>query len=267
MAHQSTPHPHPHPTASHNDGAGAAPAAAPTGASLAASLTWAQALNDARALIVQQAARIKSDAQKLGAQQSEIARLRAALEASSAEVQRLRGLEPQLADALVAREQAEACAGRQRVEIDALETASRELQRMLAEQSDRINEMTAEVQRLRGAVPTDEDAAALESMAALLASARPKAKRPAQVVRVQPAAQVEPPHLHIAGSAGMGGAGLARQQREQRQAEARERGISEEELREQELLDLREQIEREPVEITIPALLTPFSEVAARRAA
>src|SRR2546421_8545760 len=56
-------------------------------------MTWAQALNDARALIVQQSSRIKSDAQKLRAQQDEIAQLRAALNETSAEVQRLKAME------------------------------------------------------------------------------------------------------------------------------------------------------------------------------
>ena len=216
-----------------------------------ANLTWAQALNDARALLVQQSARIKADAQKIKAQQDEITRLRAALEAGGAEVQRLRGLEPQLADALVAREHAEALAGRQRLEIDSLETATRELQRMLGEQSGRIGEMATELQRLRASVPTDEDAAALESMAALLANARSRGKRLARPA--SPTSPSESQGVHLSGP------GLARQQRDQRVAEARER-----ELREQEL---REQIEREVVEITIPAIATPFSQVAARRAA
>src|SRR5689334_19553278 len=185
----------------------------------ATNLTWAQALNDARALIVQQSARIKSDAQKLRAQREDAARLVAALNEMSAEVQRLKGLEAQLADAQAGREHAEALVGRQRVEIDSLETASRELQRMLGEQASRINQMQAELHRLRAHVPTEEDAAALESMAALLATARAGARnkqRPAEstdgeVASTEAAEQV------------LSGPALALRQRDRMHAEARER--------------------------------------------
>jgi DNA repair exonuclease SbcCD ATPase subunit len=221
---------------------------ATTAAGAGAGMTWAQALNDARTLIVRQSARIKSDAQAIKAQQDEIAQLRAALEATAAEVQRLRSLEPQLTDALARREHAEAVVGRQQVEIDSLETASRELQRMLGEQAGRITEMTTELQRLRSSVPTDEDAAALESMAALLTTARAGA-RGRQTARPQRAQGEHAPHpLPLSGPA------LARQQREARDREVRER-------------ELREQIQREPVEIAIPADPTPFCAIATRQAA
>ena len=226
----------------------------------APNMTWAQALNDARALIVQQSARIKSDAQKLRAQQDDVARLQAALNEMSAELQRLRALEPQLADAQAGRERAEALVGRQRVEIDSLETASRELQRMLGEQASRINHMASELHRLRAHVPTDEDAAALESMAALLTTARAGSRGK------QRPAPAEPGVMHITESAPeiLSGPALARQQRDRMHAEAREREQRQLE-REQELRDLVNQHEHQV--IIIPAEPTPFSQIANRKAA
>jgi len=137
-------------------------------------MTYAQALNDAKALIVQQSTRIKSDAQKIRQQADEIAHLKTLVEAMSYDLERLRTLEPQLAEAQDAREHAEAAVGRQRMEIESLEYASRELHRIVGEQGARISELTAEVEHLRGSLPTHEDEAALEAMNNLLSLARKK---------------------------------------------------------------------------------------------
>lgn len=143
-------------------------------------MTYAQALTDAKSLIVQQSARIKSDAQKIKAQADEIAHWRSMADEMGAELQQLRALAPQLESAQAAREQAEGTVGRQRMEIEATENASRELQRILGEQAARINDLTAELDQLRGAVPSDEDEAALEAMTSLLSAARkPKKAEPA----------------------------------------------------------------------------------------
>jgi predicted RNase H-like nuclease (RuvC/YqgF family) len=192
-------------------------------------ISYARALNDAKSLIVRQSARIKSDAQKLRAQADEIENLRSAVEQLTEEMDRLRGLEGRLADVTAGREQAEALVGRQRIEIELLETASRELQRMLSEQAARINEMTAEAEQLRSNLPTEEDAVALEQMAALLSSARANARS-----RQQRAEQFDR----------SSGPALAQAHYERQQA-AVARGR----------------------EITIPAEPTPFCEVSERRAA
>ena len=141
-------------------------------------MTYAQALNDAKALIVQQSNRIKSDAQKIRQQAEEISQLRTLVDALSNDLDRLRLLEPQLEEALSGREMAEAAVGRQQIEIEALENASRELHRVVGEQGARISELTAEVEQLRGHLPTDEDEAALEAMSSLLSAARSRRQRP-----------------------------------------------------------------------------------------
>ena len=148
-------------------------------ASTSTNMTYAQALTDARSLIVQQSARIKADAQKIKAQAEEIAEWRRMADEMGAELERLRAVEPQLASAHAAREQAEATVGRQRMEIEALENASRELQKILGDQAARINDLTAELDQVRVALPSDEDEAALEAMTSLLSAARkprPKAE-------------------------------------------------------------------------------------------
>ena len=158
--------------------------------STSTNLTYAQALTDAKSLIVQQSARIKADAQKIKAQGEEIAQWRSMADELGAELEKLRALEPQLAEAQAGREQAEATVGRQRMEIEALESASRELQRILGDQAARINELSGELEQIRGALPSDEDEAALEAMTSLLAAARkPKAKAEPQAAPAAPAAQ------------------------------------------------------------------------------
>ncbi len=98
----------------------------------------------------------------------------------SSDLDRLRLLEPQLAEARTGREHAEAAVGRQRMEIEALENASRELHRIVGEQGARISELTGEVEHLRGHLPTHEDEAALEAMTSLLSAARSRARQRAQ---------------------------------------------------------------------------------------
>ena len=212
-------------------------------------MTYAQALTDARTLIVQQSARIKSDAQKIRAQQDEIAQLRSDLEATTDEVQRLRPLEPQLAEAQAGRDRAEAMVGRQRVEIESLETASGELQKMLGEQAARIHEMTIELEQLRAKLPTHEDVAALESMAALLSTARAgaRARRPERPE--QPQAERQTSERQLSGPA------LARLQRERQHAEAVERESR------------KNRAAPSPRPLVIPADPTPFCEIEQRQAA
>src|SRR4051812_878193 len=145
-------------------------------------MSYAQALTDAKSLIVQQSARIKADAQKIKAQAEEIAEWRRQADEMAAELERLRVVEQQLEASEACREQAEGTVGRQRMEIEALECASRELQKILGDQAARINDLSAELEQTRGALPTEDDEAALEAMQSLLSAARkpkPKAAEPA----------------------------------------------------------------------------------------
>ena len=146
-------------------------------------MTYAQALTDARSLIVQQSTRIKADAGKIKQQADEIAQWKSLADDMAAELERLKGIEPKLAESQAAREQAEVTVGRQRMEIEALEAASRELQRILGDQAARINDLTNDLEQTRDALPTNEDEAALEAMQSLLSAAR----KPRQSRTDQPA--------------------------------------------------------------------------------
>jgi predicted RNase H-like nuclease (RuvC/YqgF family) len=147
-------------------------------------MTYAQALTDAKGLIVQQSNRIKADAERIKSQRQEIDRLRAVGAEMTREIERLHDVDRHLAETVAAKEQADAAVGRQRVQIDALESAARELQRVLGEQAERISDLTREVESLREQLPTDADHAALAAMSNLLQSARrakPAATGPALV--------------------------------------------------------------------------------------
>ena len=154
----------------------------------ASNMTYAQALTDARSLIVQQSTRIKADAAKIKQQADEIAQWKSLADDMAAELERLKGIEPKLAESQAAREQAEVTVGRQRMEIEALEAASRELQRILGDQAARINDLTSELEQTRDALPTNEDEAALEAMQSLLSAAR----KPRQARSDQPAPAPSP---------------------------------------------------------------------------
>jgi hypothetical protein len=236
---------------------GAVPGAGAVGTSI---MTYAKALTDAKTLIVAQSARIKSDARKLKAQSDEIAQLQATFDAMSAEIERLRAMETKVGEAVVAREHAEAVVGRQRMEIEALEAAGRQLQSVVGDQAARINELTTECDYLRAQVPSDEDVAALEQMAALLAAARAKAK-PARAPAAGPNAPdaIHAPDAQAASGEeaheSMSGPALARLYRERQVEQARQR---------------EQRAARQssgPREITIPAEPTPFCLVSERKAA
>lgn len=143
-----------------------------TTSSNGSNMTYAQALTDAKALIVQQSNRIKADSERIKSQRQEIDRLRAVGAEMTREIERLHDVDRQLAETSAAKEQADAAVGRQRVQIDALESAARELQRVLGEQAERISDLTREVESLREQLPTDADHAALAAMSNLLQSAR-----------------------------------------------------------------------------------------------
>jgi hypothetical protein len=63
------------------------------------------------------------------------------------------------------------------MEIEALESATRELHKILGDQAARVNDLAGELEQIRGALPTEDDEAALEAMTSLLSAARkPKQK-------------------------------------------------------------------------------------------
>lgn len=142
-------------------------------------MTFAQALNEARQVIVQQAGRIKSDADKMRVQQDMLMtqgklindherRLREQAE----ELQKLnvgnQELSQQLRETITAREQAEAIINRQGERVQTLQATVVDMEKKGGEQTDRIRELEEVRQSLLEKLPTQDDAEALAAMAAML---------------------------------------------------------------------------------------------------
>jgi chromosome segregation ATPase len=175
-------------------------------------MSFAQALNEAKGVILQLSNRVKADAEKIRSQQdsiaaksatvaelegrvtemtaahaAETARLagRAADEAAQAaarHAEQVAGLETRIKDAEAAGAHAEAILNRQGERILSLESAAAEREAEIADLKAEIANLIAERDAVRSQLPSDEDAAALASMAQLLIKAAPaieKAKKSA----------------------------------------------------------------------------------------
>lgn len=142
-------------------------------------LTFAQALNEAKQVIVQQAARIRADADKIKVQQemlmsqgSTLSEHERRIREQAADIERLNAevdtLTHKLGEALTGKEQAEAIINRQGERITNLQAMSVDMEKRLGEQSERIHDLEREREGLVERLPTQEDADALASMSALL---------------------------------------------------------------------------------------------------
>ena len=156
--------------------------------------TYAQALNEAKQMIVQQQLRIKGDAEKIRQQQQTIVDQSSAIgeherkvREQAAELARIAGemesLSLQLSEVTIAREQAEAVIDRQGERLTGMQSAIADLERQAAEQAAQLAAITAERDELAAQLPTEEDAEALNAMADLLS------RRQAAVARKAAAAQ------------------------------------------------------------------------------
>jgi len=162
------------------------------------SITYAQALNDAKQMIVQQQLRIKADAEKIRAQQqmivdhtATIAESDRRLREQSAELQRMvddsASLGNRCQELTTAKEQAEAIIDRQGNRLTQMQTQISEMEQTISEQATTIESLTQELATIREQLPTSADQEALSAMADLLA------KRPASM-----AARKSPSPMRIA---------------------------------------------------------------------
>ena len=174
-------------------------------------MSFAQALNEAKGVIIQLSGRVKADADKIRSQQQTIVsqsaaiaqneeRIRQQEEALAAAVDEVAGLHARVQEADAAREHAEAILNRQGEKIQALVAANEEFETLLSETKLQLAQMTRERDGLKAELPTAEDAAALAAMAQLLNKAAPaieKAKK----------STGGGPKMRIAGDAAAGVAG------------------------------------------------------------
>jgi chromosome segregation ATPase len=158
------------------------------------STSYAQALNEARQLIVQQQYRIKADADKIRSQQQTIVDQSNTLSETerkardqATELERLTGevsaLAQKLQEAIVARTQVESVLDQQGQRIGGLQTTISEMEKTIAEQAGRIDEQSKEIADLQAErdslsskLPSQEDVDALSQMMDLL-SRRPESMK------------------------------------------------------------------------------------------
>ncbi len=168
--------------------------------------TYAQALNEAKQMIVQQQYRIKQDAEKIRSQQQTIVDQSAAMSEQdrkireqAAELERIAGemesLSLQLSEVTIAREQAEAVIDRQGERLTGMQAGIADLERHVAEQAEQIDALTHERDELRAQLPTPDDVEALSAMADLLSKRQAAvAKKSGAAAQPAPKAKAHAPN-------------------------------------------------------------------------
>jgi chromosome segregation ATPase len=144
-------------------------------------MSFAQALTEAKQIIVQQSNRIKSDLEKLRTLQESLTTQNSALAASERAVreqadalskaeEQIRAIAARLAEATQAREQAETIIDRQGQRLTQAQSSIQTLERHVADQQQRINQLMHEIDSTRQQLPTSEDNEALAALSTLLST-------------------------------------------------------------------------------------------------
>ena len=144
-------------------------------------MSFAQALTEAKQIIVQQSNRIKTDLEKIRSLQETVASQTSALAASERTInqqatalaehdEQIRSLTARLAEATQAREQAETIIDRQGQRLTQSQTAIQTLEKHVADQTQRMNELMQEIEATRQQLPTQEDEQALAALSTLLST-------------------------------------------------------------------------------------------------
>ena len=157
-------------------------------------MSYAQALNEAKQVIIQQSSRIKSDLDKIKGQQQTIVDQAARVTEQegritdlAADVQRqgeeLRTIEQRYSEAEAGRQQAEGVVNRQGERITNLEAEVADFRRQMDDANMHISDLTRERDDLRAQLPTNEDIEALNGMMSLLSQKRGAEGAPAAAKR------------------------------------------------------------------------------------
>jgi DNA polymerase III alpha subunit (gram-positive type) len=144
-------------------------------------MSFAQALNEARQIIVQQSNRIKSDLDRIKALQETIAAQTASLadadrivkqKTSDADTaaEQLKTTLAKLEETRIAKEQCEAVIDRQGQRLTQMQQTISDFEKQLGEHSQRAQQLVTELEATRSQLPTQEDAEALAALASLLAA-------------------------------------------------------------------------------------------------
>jgi chromosome segregation ATPase len=146
-------------------------------------MSYAQALNEAKGVIIQQSARIKGDLEKCKSQQQTIVEQAARITEADSKIselssdfarqaEELKRLEARYAESEAGRQQAEGVVNRQGERINHLEAQVEQFGKDLETANSTIAELTRERDDLRAQLPTTEDIEALNGMMALLSQKR-----------------------------------------------------------------------------------------------
>ena len=142
-------------------------------------MSFAQALNDAKQIIVQQSNRIKADSERIRQQQQTIVdqcailakhetMMREQADEIARQAEQIQSLEGNLTEATIAREQAEAIIDRQGQRLTILQEQVAGFERKAAEHAGQIDRLTFERDNYLSQLPSREDEEALAAMAQLL---------------------------------------------------------------------------------------------------
>jgi chromosome segregation ATPase len=146
-------------------------------------MSYAQALNEAKQVIIQQSSRIKGDLEKIKGQQQTIVDQAARVTETEARImelssdfarqaEELRTVEGRYTEAEAGRKQAEGVINRQGERINHLEAQVEQLTKDLESANEMIADLSRERDELRVQLPTNDDIEALNSMMALLSQKR-----------------------------------------------------------------------------------------------
>jgi predicted nucleic acid-binding Zn-ribbon protein len=159
---------------------------------MAQEMSFAQALTEARQIIVQQSNRIKTDLDKIKAlqetvttQTATLAETDRALRQKTAEVEmtndQLKAATAKLDEMRVAKEQSEAVCDRQGQRLSQMQDTISNLEKQLADATARADKAAHELEAARGQLPTQEDTEALAALATLLSAKKGAAPAPKPV--------------------------------------------------------------------------------------
>jgi septal ring factor EnvC (AmiA/AmiB activator) len=144
-------------------------------------MSFAQALTEARQIIVQQSNRIKTDLDKIKSLQDTIASQTSAITAAERAIreqadavargeQQIQDLTARLAEATQAREQAETIIDRQGQRLTQSQAALTRLEQQVAEYAARLQHIEQELMATQSQLPTAQDNEALAALSNLLAT-------------------------------------------------------------------------------------------------
>ncbi len=144
-------------------------------------MSFAQALNEARQIIVQQSNRIKGDLDRIKALQETIAAQTATIADADRSIkqktsdldaaqEQAKALNARLDETRIAKEHSDAVVDRQGQRLTQLQETVGNLEKQIADYAQKVQELEHELEGVRVQVPTQEDSEALAALASLLSA-------------------------------------------------------------------------------------------------